>query len=620
MLHYACAHGHLVVASLLIGWNSDIDLRDSDNCTALIKVDITQQFQCDMDLMGILGIKMISAKCKWLVKSATQYGHEGCALILLDHGADPNAKDNHGNTALHYAVWQNKTSMVNILLEHHADICIRNEDNFTPYTLARLRNNESLAKFLVDRRDQIPKADELKRLKLGNLKIKVQPERPTEDSEQPQVMLDSTSLVTEEADKQKVIGLRSAENLNDSWLHSSEDQFQSVVHASENENHSAICVSENLNPNLANTSANKSQTEVPENLMNSVVHEAEKPNQSAAALGLQKQDGQTEEQPVPVEENQEDDGLTAEKLKAEIMLQKKKNEQLSRVPSEKLIEEQVKLNQSLTQSLAETKRHNRELKKEIHNRLKNWRTMMDKDSDAHKNRDFSHKFSSTTHREEDMTILVVFTQLATLETKIGQEEFQRQCLENENNLLQQKLKDGKYQQKKCEIVEGRIKQLEEKILSLKTHMDNNIVERSEVEKLKKAIEEQHRSQLLEKINQVNQFLQEDAASNQQTEQEKQNYILLLEDELKNIESELVEITEEADKQKVIRLQSAENLNNSWVHASEDQVQSVVHASENGNHSAIHVPENLNLSSAYTSENESQTEEPAAHNLMNSVVH
>nr|XP_034347447.1 ankyrin repeat domain-containing protein 26-like [Arvicanthis niloticus] len=238
MLHYACAHGHPVVASLLIRWNCDIDLRDSDNCTALIK--------------------------------ATQYGQEGCALILLDHGADPNAKDNHGNTALNYAVWQNKTSMVNILLEHHADICIRSEDNFTPYTLALLRNNESLAKFLVDKRDQILKADELKRLKLGNLKIKVQPEPPTEDSEQPQVMLDGTSL------KMKITV--------------------------------AIRVSENLNPNLANTSANKSQTEVPENLMNSVVHEAEKPNQRAAALGLQKQDGQTEEQPVPVEENQQDDG------------------------------------------------------------------------------------------------------------------------------------------------------------------------------------------------------------------------------------------------------------------------------------------------------------------------
>ncbi|XP_076780093.1 uncharacterized protein LOC143438427 [Arvicanthis niloticus] len=692
MLHYACAHGHPVVVDLLIQWNCDIDLRDSENCTALIKT--------------------------------SQYGNGECASILLDHGAYPNTKDNHGNTALHYTVWYNNTSMADILLEHHADISIRNKDNFTPYTLARLRNNESLANFLVDKRDQILKVDELKRLKLGNLKIKVQPEPPTEDSEQPQVMLDGTSLVTEEADKQKVIGLRSAENLNDSWLHSSEDQFQSVVHASENENHSAIRVSENLNPNLANTSANKSQTEVPENLMNNVVQEAEKTNQSATALGLQKNDGQTEEQPVPFEENQQDDGLkrdnpnikveselptedseqlqvildgpsldsftplilagmknndnrvkcledqtgkikeldeldrsskktsngekkvkeqgnhmfdlnkllsssegkveaceicsydtilhliehlmrqnkdsdslvkirravcshkismelqkqnierlkgikkslkneipalekerlqmeikktnlqaelhamrlTAEKLKAEIMLQKKKNEQLSRVPSEKLIEEQVKLNQSLTQSLAEAKRHNRELKKEIHNRLDNWRTMMD----AHKNRDFSHKFSSTTHREEDM-VLKLREELATLETKIGQEEFQRQCLEDENNLLQQKLKDGKYQQKKCEIVEGRIKQLEEKILSLKTHMDNNMVERSEVEKLKKAIEEQHRSQLLEKINQVNQFLQEDAASNQQTEQEKQNYILLLEDELKNIESELVEV-------------------------------------------------------------------------------
>nr|XP_034365505.1 uncharacterized protein LOC117713418 [Arvicanthis niloticus] len=269
------------------------------------------------------------------------------------------------------------------------------QDTFTPCTLARLRNNESLAKFLVDKRDQILKADELKRLKRKKRKKKVRIHLPTEDSGQLQLILDGTSLVTEEADKQKVIRLQLAENLNDSWVHASEDQIQSVVHASESGNHSAIHVSENLNPSSAYTSENESQTEVPAvlNLMNSVVQEAENPNHSAAALVLQKQDGKTEEQPVPVEENREDDGLNSVKLKIKV-------------------------------------------------------------------------------------------------------------------------------------------------------------------------EPEH-----------------------PTEDSEQPQVILDGTSL---------VTEEADKQKVIRLQSTKNLNDSWVHASEDELQSVVHASENGNHSAIHVSENLNL--------------------------
>ena len=47
--------------------------------------------------------------------------------MLLEHGADPNAMDSSGNTALHYAVWHNNMSMAAKLLAHHADITIRNE-------------------------------------------------------------------------------------------------------------------------------------------------------------------------------------------------------------------------------------------------------------------------------------------------------------------------------------------------------------------------------------------------------------------------------------------------------------------------------------------------------------
>lgn len=42
--------------------------------------------------------------------------------VLLQHGADPNAVDALGNTALHYAVHSENASIASQLLEHSANI------------------------------------------------------------------------------------------------------------------------------------------------------------------------------------------------------------------------------------------------------------------------------------------------------------------------------------------------------------------------------------------------------------------------------------------------------------------------------------------------------------------
>ena len=75
---------------------------------------------------------------------ASQYKCEECVAMLLEHGADPNAMDISGNTALHYAFWHNSTSMTVKLLASHADISIRNEAQnthicFTDYLLHTLK-------------------------------------------------------------------------------------------------------------------------------------------------------------------------------------------------------------------------------------------------------------------------------------------------------------------------------------------------------------------------------------------------------------------------------------------------------------------------------------------------
>lgn len=52
---------------------------------------------------------------------------EACAALLLDQGANPNLIDFDGNTALHYAVYGQSVALVRKLLEHKANLEIRNK-------------------------------------------------------------------------------------------------------------------------------------------------------------------------------------------------------------------------------------------------------------------------------------------------------------------------------------------------------------------------------------------------------------------------------------------------------------------------------------------------------------
>ncbi|XP_050998758.1 ankyrin repeat domain-containing protein 7-like, partial [Acomys russatus] len=128
-LHYACAHNHVDVVTLLLDYDCSIDIQDDEGCTPLIK--------------------------------AAQEDNLGCICVLLWVGADPHLKDFSGHTALHHAVLRGNIATVEKLLEFNADIEAKTEYGLTPLQLAICENDYQMAEFLTSKGANAHSVDDL---------------------------------------------------------------------------------------------------------------------------------------------------------------------------------------------------------------------------------------------------------------------------------------------------------------------------------------------------------------------------------------------------------------------------------------------------------------------------
>jgi len=71
--------------------------------------------------------------------------------MLLDSGADPNAKSQSGSTPLHTVAFTGDRASLDLLLKHGADPAIKNNDGKTAPDVARERGNQEVADLLVTR-------------------------------------------------------------------------------------------------------------------------------------------------------------------------------------------------------------------------------------------------------------------------------------------------------------------------------------------------------------------------------------------------------------------------------------------------------------------------------------
>ncbi|XP_075835251.1 putative ankyrin repeat domain-containing protein 30B-like [Microtus pennsylvanicus] len=124
-LHYASAHNHPNVVTLLLSIDcTDINMKDDEGCTPLIK--------------------------------AAQRDNIECISILLMHGADPHIVDANGDAALHHAICRGNIPVVSKLLEYNVDIKAKTEYGLTPYKLALFENQLKMAEFLIENGAEAP--------------------------------------------------------------------------------------------------------------------------------------------------------------------------------------------------------------------------------------------------------------------------------------------------------------------------------------------------------------------------------------------------------------------------------------------------------------------------------
>ncbi|KAI4036265.1 POTE ankyrin domain family member E [Homo sapiens] len=136
-LHLASANGNSEVVKLLLDRRCQLNVLDNKKRTALIKVCSSQLYQHE----------------------AVQCQEDECALMLLEHGTDPNIPDEYGNTTLHYAIYNEDKLMAKALLLYGADIESKNKHGLTPLLLGVHEQKQQVVKFLIKKKANLNALD-----------------------------------------------------------------------------------------------------------------------------------------------------------------------------------------------------------------------------------------------------------------------------------------------------------------------------------------------------------------------------------------------------------------------------------------------------------------------------
>lgn len=155
-LHESAKRGHVAVVAQLLAHKSPVDMRGHEEMTALhmatshehtdlVKLLIAQGAQVNLTATG----RKLTA-----LHIAADEGDAETVAVLLAAKAEVNARNTSKETPLHVVArhsWQDETDVATLLVDHGADLDARDDLGFAPLNRAARQGNHHVAQLLVAR-------------------------------------------------------------------------------------------------------------------------------------------------------------------------------------------------------------------------------------------------------------------------------------------------------------------------------------------------------------------------------------------------------------------------------------------------------------------------------------
>ena len=146
-LHQAAGWGSVGTVGLLLSNGADTAARDFAGNTTL-------HFACFSRVNVLTFDVLTSTRPEYWDKMHQQMRMSDISLkaasTLLDHGADVNAVNREGETALQLSIKREQKSLTQLLLARGADVTLKDRYGYAPLTLASQSSNEEIARILLE--------------------------------------------------------------------------------------------------------------------------------------------------------------------------------------------------------------------------------------------------------------------------------------------------------------------------------------------------------------------------------------------------------------------------------------------------------------------------------------
>uniref|UniRef100_A0A915D1I2 Non-specific serine/threonine protein kinase n=1 Tax=Ditylenchus dipsaci TaxID=166011 RepID=A0A915D1I2_9BILA len=114
----------------------------------------TDKVACSLD------VNKLNKSKETALHVAIRYSQTECAIALLEHAADPDIQDDHGETCVHTASWHGNAFILSILCRFNPNLALKNKDEETALHCASLRGHLECVQSLVENGSPIDVQDQ----------------------------------------------------------------------------------------------------------------------------------------------------------------------------------------------------------------------------------------------------------------------------------------------------------------------------------------------------------------------------------------------------------------------------------------------------------------------------